>query len=87
MAVEALKLELDVDLSEQVKRAAAARGMAVEAFLREAVSAHLLSDASWAVDPNPLIDARIGDAALASDDAVPWEVFRARFKTFGRRPA
>ena len=83
MAGGGLKLELDEALSERLKAAASALGRSVDDYAAELIADGLDQDGSD--DPDPAIDEKIADETLARGDGAPWDVYRTRFDTFGRR--
>ena len=85
MADDGFTVKIDDDLAGDVKAAAAAKGVSVEMFVRDALASHVMADVEWSDDPDPAIDARIAEETLRRGDGIPWEEFRKRFKTFGRR--
>jgi plasmid stability protein len=87
MAGDGLTVRIDDDLAEELRAAAAARGMPVEAYVRETLASRLLADIEWSDDPDPAIDDAIAEETLRLGDGIPWEVFQERLKAFGRRPA
>jgi hypothetical protein len=85
MADDGFTVKVDGDLAGDVKAAAAAKGVSVEVFVRDALTSHIIADFEWSTDPDPAIDERIAEETARRGDGVPWEVFRKRFKTFGQR--
>lgn len=85
MADGAFTVQIDDDLAEDVKSAAAAKGIPVEMFVRDALTCHVFAETEWSADPDPAIDERIAEETLRKGDGTPWEGFRERLKTFGRR--
>jgi hypothetical protein len=86
MADDGFTVQIDNDLADEVRAAAAAKGIPVELFVRDAIASHLCAEIEWSDDPDPAIDDQIGRETLLRGDGIPWERFRERFKTFGRRP-
>ena len=86
MADDGFTVRIDDDLAEEVRAAAAAKGVAVETFVRDALASHLSADIEWSDDLDPAIDDRIAQETLRQGDGIPWDQFRERFKAFGRRP-
>jgi predicted transcriptional regulator len=78
MADGALTIELEDDLADQVKNAAAARGVSFAMFFRDALANHLVGEMIWTDDPDPAIDADIAEEASRTgecgpvDDVVAW---------------
>jgi hypothetical protein len=87
MADDGFTVKIDDDLAEDVKAAAAAKGIPVEMFVRDALASHVTAEFEWSDDPDPEIDVRIAEETLRRGDGIPWESFRERFKTFGRQPS
>ena len=85
MADDGFSIRIDDDLARDVRSAAAAKGIPVEMFVRDALTSHVAAEVEWSMDPDPAIDEGIARETLRRGDGVPWEVFRARFDTFGRR--
>ena len=85
MADDGFTVKIDDDLAGDVKAAAAAKGVSVEMFVRDALTSHVMAEVEWSDDPDPAIDARIAEETLRRGDGIPWEEFRKRFKTFGQR--
>ena len=85
MADDGFTVRIDDDLAEDVKAAAAAKGVPVEMFVRDALASHVFAEIEWSDDPDPAIDERIFQETLRRGDGIPWETFRERLKTFGRR--
>ena len=85
MADDGFTVRIDDDLAEDVKAAAAAKGVPVETFVRDALESHIVAESVWSDDPDPVIDERIARETLARGDGVPWEEFRERLAVFGRR--
>ena len=84
MADDGFTVRIDDDLAEDVKAAAAAKGVPVETFVRGALASHVFAEIEWSDDPDPAIDERIFQETMRRGDGIPWETFRERFKTFGR---
>jgi len=85
MADDGFTVRIDNDLAEDVKAAAAAKGIPVEMFVRDALASHVFAEIEWSDDPDPAIDERIAAETIRRGDGIPWETFRERFKSFGRR--
>ena len=85
MADDGFTVRIDDDLAEDVKAAAAAKGVPVETFVRGALASHVFAEIEWSNDPDPTIDERIFQETVRRGDGIPWETFQERFKTFGRR--
>ena len=85
MADDGFTVKIDDDLAGDVKAAAAARGVSVEMFVRDALATHVMADVVWSDNPDPAIDDRIAEETLRRGDGIAWEVFRKRFKTYGQR--
>ena len=86
MADDGFSVRIDDDLAEDVKASAAAKGIPVEMFVRDALASYLLAEIEWSDDPDPEIDRRIAEETMRRGDGIPWEKFRGRFSTFGRQP-
>ena len=86
MAEDGFTVRIDDDLAEGVRAAAAAKGVAVDRFVRDALMSQLSADIEWSDDPDPAIDDWIARETIRRGDGIPWEAFRDRLKTFGRRP-
>jgi predicted transcriptional regulator len=85
MADDAFTVQIDDDLAEDVKAAAAAKGVPIEMFVRDALASQVLAEIEWSDDPDPEIDRKIAEETMRRGDGIPWETFRERFATFGRR--
>jgi hypothetical protein len=85
VADDGFTVQIDDDLAEDVRAAAAAKGIPVEMFVRDALTSHVFAEVEWSMDPDPAIDERIAEETLRRGDGIPWEVFRERLKTFGHR--
>jgi hypothetical protein len=85
MADDGFIVRIDDDLADDVRAVAAAKGISVELFVRDALASHLMADIEWSDDPDPAIDERTVEETLRRGDGIPWEEFRKRFKTFGQR--
>jgi hypothetical protein len=86
MADDGFTVRIDDELAGDVRAAAAAKGVPVEMFVRDVLADHLQADMEWSDDPDPAIDERIARDTLRRGDGIPWEQYRERFKSFGRRP-
>jgi hypothetical protein len=53
--------------------------------VRDALASHVFAEIEWSDDPDPRIDERIARETMHLGDGIPWEGFRERFKSFGRR--
>lgn len=73
-----LKIEIDDDLAEEVRATAAAKGVPVETFVRDALARQVFAEREWSDDPDPGVDELIyRDAAetgetMSLDDLAPW---------------
>ncbi len=85
MADDGFTVRIDDDLADDIKAAAAAKGVPVEMFVRDALASHVLAEIEWSSDPDPAIDEQIAEETLRRGDGIAWEAFRERFKLFGRR--
>ena len=85
MADDGFTVRIDDDLAEDVKAAAAAKGIPVEMFVRDALASHVFAEIEWSDDPDPEIDRKIAEETLRRGDGIAWEDFRDRFVAFGRR--
>lgn len=84
MADDGLNIQLDSDLAEDVKAAAAALGVPVEDFVRDAVAQRLFAELQWSDDPDPRIDERIVAEALRKGDTIPWSEIRPWIESWGK---
>jgi predicted transcriptional regulator len=84
MADDGFTVRIDDDLAEDVRAAAAAKGIPVEMFVRDALASHVVAEIAWSDDPDPAIDERIAEETLRRGDGIPWEEFRERLAMFGR---
>jgi predicted transcriptional regulator len=78
MADEGFSVRVDDDLAEDVRAAAAAKGVPVEMFVRDALASHVFAEIEWSDDPDPRIDDRIAEEAIRRGDTIPWETVRVR---------
>jgi hypothetical protein len=77
-------IEIDADLAQTVRSAAAAQGVAVEAFVREALAAHLLDGLNLSDNRDPAIDEAIAAEAARSGDTMPWESLKPWVESWGQ---
>jgi hypothetical protein len=87
MADDGFTVQIDEDLAESVKTAAAAKGISVEMFVRDALAGQLFAEIEWSDDPDPAIDEKIAEETLRRGDGIPWDEYRVRFESFGQRKA
>ncbi|HEY2710640.1 MAG TPA: ribbon-helix-helix protein, CopG family [Caulobacteraceae bacterium] len=84
MADGGLSVQIDDDLADEVRAAAAASGVPVEVFVRDAVAHRLSAAIDWSDDPDPRIDERIIDEALSRGDTIPWDEIRPWVESWGK---
>ena len=84
MAEDGFTVRIDDDLAEEVRAAAAARGVAVEMFVRDALISQLSADFEWSDDPDPAIDKRIAEEAIRTGDTILFEVVRPWLQSWGK---
>ncbi len=84
MADDGLSIQLDEDLAQEVKAAAAALGVPVETYVRDAVARKLFAETEWSDDPDPRIDERIISEALLRGDTIPWSEIRPWVESWGK---
>ena len=84
MADDGLSIKLDEDLAAEVRAAAAASGVPVETYVRDAVARKLLAETEWSDDPDPRIDERIINEALLRGDTIPWSEIRPWVESWGK---
>lgn len=84
MADDGFTVKIDDDLAGDVKAAAAAKGISVEMFVRDALTSHVMADVEWSDDPDPAIDARIAEETLRRGDGIPWEEVRPWVQSWGK---
>jgi hypothetical protein len=71
LADDGFTVRIDNDLAEDVKAAAAAKGIPVEAFVRDALASHIFAEIEWSDDPDPTDAAEeAAKAILASFDRL-----------------
>jgi hypothetical protein len=87
MADDGFTVQIENDLADEVRAAAAAKGISVEMFVRDALAGQLFDEIEWSDDPDPAIDEKIAEETLRRGDGIPWEEYRKRFKSFGQRKA
>jgi predicted transcriptional regulator len=73
MADDGFTVRIDEDLAESVRVAAAAKGVPVEIFVRDALTVHISADAEGLDDPDPAIDQQILENAIRTGATMPWE--------------
>jgi predicted transcriptional regulator len=83
MADGGLTLQIDEDLAESVRAAAAKKGIPVEMFVRDALAFHVFADIEWSNDPDPVIDQRIAEEALRTGRTIPWEEIEPWLRSWG----
>ena len=66
-----LTIQIDHPLAARLAVAAAARGVAIDTFVRNALAGQLELDEGWNHDPDPAIDEAIADEAERTGDLVP----------------
>ncbi len=84
MADDGLTVKIDDDLAEDVKAAAAAKGIPVEMFVRDALAFHVSAEFEWSDDPDPEIDMRIAEEAIRSGNTIAWTDVRSWIKSWGK---
>jgi hypothetical protein len=84
MADDGMTLQIDKDLAESVRAAAAKKGIPVEMFVRDALVFHIFAETEWSDDPDPQIDERIVAEALAREDTIPWSEIRPWVESWGK---
>jgi hypothetical protein len=83
MADDGFMVQIDEDLAESVKTAAAAKGIPVEMFVRDALAFHIFAEAEWSEDPDPAIDEQIFDNAVRTGATIPWEEIAPWVRSWG----
>jgi len=76
-------IQVDDDLAESVKAAAAAKGVPVQTFVRDALAHHLFTEIEWSEDPDPAIDQQIVEHALRTGETIPWENLKPWVRSWG----
>jgi hypothetical protein len=76
--------QIDDDLVADVKVAAAARGIPVEMFVRDALESHIAAEYEWSDDPDPAIDMRIAEEAIRTGDTLDWVDARGLDRVLGQ---
>jgi predicted transcriptional regulator len=84
MADDGFSVRIDDDLAEDVKAAAAAKGIPVEVFVRDALAHHIFAEVEWSDDPDPEVDMRIAEEAIQTGDTLDWADAREWVKTWGK---
>jgi predicted transcriptional regulator len=79
-----LTVEIVGDLAEDVRRWAAAKGVPVEMFVRDALASHAFAEMEWSDDPDPSIDDRIADEAIRTGNTIPFEAVRPWLESWGK---
>ena len=83
MADGGLSIELDDELADSVRAAAAKKGIPVEMFIRDALTHHMFAEVEWSDDPDWAIDQQIAEEALRTGEATPWEDVKAWLLSWG----
>jgi len=83
MADGGLTIELDEELAESVRAAAAAKGVAFDMFVRDALEAHIFAGLEWSDDPDWAIDEKILEHAIRTGDTMPWEEIEPWVRSWG----
>ena len=78
------KLEIDEDLAEGVRAAAAKKGIPVEMFIRDALAHHMFAEVEWSDDPDWSIDEQIAEEALRTGQTIPWEDVKVWLESWGK---
>lgn len=84
MADDGLSIQLDEQLAEEVKAAAAASGVSVETYVRDVLARHVFAQIERSDDPDPRIDERIAREALARGDTLPWSEVGPWVESWGK---
>ena len=84
MADGGLKLEIDEELAESVRGAAAKKGIPVEMFIRDALAHHIFAEVEWSDDPDWAIDEQIAEHALRTGETIPWSEVRLWLESWGK---
>ncbi len=84
MADDGFTVQIDDDLAEGVRAAAAARGVPVEVFVRDALTYLVSSEFEWSDDLDPAIDDQIADDAIRTGDTLPFEAVRPWLRSWGK---
>jgi predicted transcriptional regulator len=84
MADDGLSVQIDADMAGELKAAAAASGVPVEVFVRDAVARRLFSEVEWSDDRDPRIDERIIDDAMRRGTTIPWNEVRPWVESWGK---
>jgi predicted transcriptional regulator len=73
-----LKIEIDDDLAEEVRATAAAKGVPVETFVRDALARQVFAERVGSDDPDPSVDELVYRHAIETgetmsiDELAPW---------------
>jgi hypothetical protein len=84
MADDGLHIQLDGELADGVKAAAAASGVPVEEYVRDAIARKLWAEIEWSDDPDPRIDELIVAEALRTGNTIPWSEIRPWVESWGK---
>ena len=83
MADGELSVQIGGDLADEVKAAAAALGVPVDVYVRDALAHRVFSEIERSDDSDPRIDERIIDEALRRGDLIPWKEIRPWVQSWG----
>lgn len=84
MADGGMTIQIDEALADRLRGEAKAAGMPVDDYVLDILaSGPPIIDRAW-IDPDPAIDRRIAEEALASGDYVSLEEFERRMDRFGK---
>ena len=84
MADDGFSVQIDEELAEELRAAAAALGVSVDIYVRDALAHRLHADVDWSDDADPRIDERIIDAAVRRGATIPWEEIRPWVESWGK---
>ena len=83
MADDGFTVRIDDDLADDVKAAAAAKGVSVEIFVRDALAYHVSLEMEWSDDPDWAIDELILEQAIRTGATIPFEDVEPWLKSWG----
>ena len=84
MADDGFSVRIDDDLAEGVRAAAAAKGVTVEVFVRDALTLLVSAESEWSDDLDPAIDDRIAEDAIRTGETMPFEAVRPWLRSWGK---
>jgi predicted transcriptional regulator len=76
MADDGMSVQIDEELAEELRAAAAALGVSVDVYVRDALAHRLHAGLDWSDAADPRIDERIIDAAVDRGELIPWREIR-----------